>query len=610
VLKALRGLIDKSLVTADTTGSVARYRMLGVIRTYAQARLNDAQESGLVRDRHLDIYLSLVDDLAPMLETDKDEWRANVRPEYANIRAAIEWGLTRDDATRGRELAAAMAWLWHLESRGAEGMRLLRLAAKRAGDERSQLQAKVLVSLALVADTTLPGEEGYDVASSAREMAAEVGARSTELLARSLVAIGLLAADLDAARREAIAVRNDAVEAGDGFATDSANALIGLVHMLRDEYGTAVDHLEPALEGLLRRGDRGVASSSLSWLALASARSGNLNRASELAERAVTTAEPLRDLHRIGLARSALAEICALQGRIDDGVAVLAPIDRLAAGSDEPLFVPGWERGKALLELELGNPREATEWCRREGSWRDDPSDEQLIPQTQLVLAMALRESGDQAAAARVIGRLSALPMTRNMPQVRAELLDQDALLAQATDSERALDLHHEALRVRVEKDLVLGCIGSLESLALAALRRDALETAGNLVGAAERARSEAGASARPFSRDLRKELGTRPPEPALDEAIERGSSMSLRDAVAYAARARGPRRRPNSGWESLTPTERSVVELAVEGLSNPEIASRLFMSRGTVKTHLAHVYAKLQVANRTELARLAGEKG
>ena len=44
----------------------------------------------------------------------------------------------------------------------------------------------------------------------------------------------------------------------------------------------------------------------------------------------------------------------------------------------------------------------------------------------------------------------------------------------------------------------------------------------------------------------------------------------------------------------SLTPNGRSVVDLAVQGLSNPEIAAGLFVSRGTVKTHLAHVYAKL----------------
>jgi DNA-binding CsgD family transcriptional regulator len=76
-------------------------------------------------------------------------------------------------------------------------------------------------------------------------------------------------------------------------------------------------------------------------------------------------------------------------------------------------------------------------------------------------------------------------------------------------------------------------------------------------------------------------------------------------EAVGYVRRARGRRQRPSTGWASLTPAERDVVRLVIEGLNNPQIGARLFMSRGTVKTHLGHVYAKLGVANRTELAAL-----
>lgn len=44
------------------------------------------------------------------------------------------------------------------------------------------------------------------------------------------------------------------------------------------------------------------------------------------------------------------------------------------------------------------------------------------------------------------------------------------------------------------------------------------------------------------------------------------------------------------------------------DGLSNPDIAAQLYVSRSTVKAHLSHVYAKLGVANRTQLAGLASK--
>ncbi len=73
--------------------------------------------------------------------------------------------------------------------------------------------------------------------------------------------------------------------------------------------------------------------------------------------------------------------------------------------------------------------------------------------------------------------------------------------------------------------------------------------------------------------------------------------------------RGRGARARPQRGWGSLTPAEREVVELVTIGLSNAEIGEQLFMSRSTVKSHLAHVFAKLGVANPIELAASAAAR-
>ena len=72
---------------------------------------------------------------------------------------------------------------------------------------------------------------------------------------------------------------------------------------------------------------------------------------------------------------------------------------------------------------------------------------------------------------------------------------------------------------------------------------------------------------------------------------------------------ARRVRDRPTSGWESLTASERRVAELAGTGLSNPEIAARLVVSRYTVATHMAHVLAKLGLRSRVELAGLLARR-
>jgi len=101
---------------------------------------------------------------------------------------------------------------------------------------------------------------------------------------------------------------------------------------------------------------------------------------------------------------------------------------------------------------------------------------------------------------------------------------------------------------------------------------------------------------------NLRNTMG----ENEFDAARTEGAAMSTEEAVAYAQRGRGERRRPPAGWHSLTPTELDVVRLVGEGLQNEDIATRLFVLPRTVQSHLRHVYNELGLTSRVQLAQEA----
>jgi DNA-binding CsgD family transcriptional regulator/tetratricopeptide (TPR) repeat protein len=100
----------------------------------------------------------------------------------------------------------------------------------------------------------------------------------------------------------------------------------------------------------------------------------------------------------------------------------------------------------------------------------------------------------------------------------------------------------------------------------------------------------------------------------AIYERLDAARDLARADAVLRRAGVRrgvrGPRKRPQFGWPSLTPTERTVAALVADGLSNPQIGERLFISPRTVQTHLAHVFAKLDISSRAQLAaEVAGRR-
>jgi DNA-binding CsgD family transcriptional regulator/tetratricopeptide (TPR) repeat protein len=129
--------------------------------------------------------------------------------------------------------------------------------------------------------------------------------------------------------------------------------------------------------------------------------------------------------------------------------------------------------------------------------------------------------------------------------------------------------------------------------------------------------------------------LGAQALEAAAEACLDRGERAGARTAFTrsldlYASlgaardvarlqasfRAQGIRRAPRvkhrkarRGWDSLTPTEVKITEMVAQGLSNPQIAAKLFLSRRTVGTHVSHILSKLDVNSRIDIAREAASR-
>ncbi|WP_084369978.1 helix-turn-helix transcriptional regulator [Microbispora sp. ATCC PTA-5024] len=105
----------------------------------------------------------------------------------------------------------------------------------------------------------------------------------------------------------------------------------------------------------------------------------------------------------------------------------------------------------------------------------------------------------------------------------------------------------------------------------------------------------------------------------SLDEALDGYERIgALWDVARVRARLRalgvrrrhwGQSQRPAFGWDSLTDTERAVASLIIRGMTNRQIAQRMFLSPHTVSTHLRRMFNKLNIASRTELARIVAEE-
>lgn len=135
----------------------------------------------------------------------------------------------------------------------------------------------------------------------------------------------------------------------------------------------------------------------------------------------------------------------------------------------------------------------------------------------------------------------------------------------------------------------------ALEALGSALWSRGEVHQAAVVLGSAHRLRERTGRAMHGPLDELARS------SPGWDQ----GRHLGVTDVLTYLTEEADAQRRPTAGWGSLTEAELRVVELAADGLSNPGIAQRLYISPNTVKTHLLRSYRKLGVRSRRELSRV-----
>jgi non-specific serine/threonine protein kinase len=234
-------------------------------------------------------------------------------------------------------------------------------------------------------------------------------------------------------------------------------------------------------------------------------------------------------------------------------------------------------------------------------------------------LAVAWRDRGDHRRAKRLAERGLALSREVGERQAISAALYILATLAQTEgDHERARDLFEEGLTVSAELGNEADVAHCLEGLASIAAAEGSIGQAARLWGAEEALLEKIEAAVYTYvpDRSLHQSrvaaARARLDEEAFTAAWEEGRTMSLEQAIEYALDRSTTLETaaPETYPAGLSAREVEVLRLVAQGMTNAEVAKRLFISSRTVSWHLGSVYRKLGFSSRTEATRFAIEQG
>jgi predicted ATPase/class 3 adenylate cyclase/DNA-binding CsgD family transcriptional regulator len=606
VLDQLTLLVDKSLVVAENIRGRTRYRLLETVRQYALEKLGEPGEAGSVRSRHRDYYTAMAAVLDAPAGTDYEERLEQADIEIDNLRAAFGWSRENSDTELALTLASSLQPLWLARGRIREGLAWFDTALTYLDAQHREVAAPVRARA--LADSAMLGlwmgaAESLDQAQQALAIAREVDDRA--LLARALTACGIVASwfDAEAARAYLAEAIGLARALGDRWRLSQilAQQVLG-----RNFAGNPLGVRATGEEGrdlAEAIGDRFISRQCRYCLGWAKLYQGDLAGAAAQFAEVAAEAEAAHD--EIWSVLSLAIQGVALSYQGDTGAARAAADAALAAGELGGVTAGTACAGLAVAALAAGDLETA------QGATEKAEQHVSVLPAMVAVLraygALVALVGGDLLAARRWAD--DAVATMTGWWLMLALTTRVRVAIAQGEPEQAERDAH-DALAIAASLQAYLGISDILECLGTLAGEAGSHREAARLFGAAHGIRERIGevrfkvwdAGYEASVAAVRDALGDKDFEAAWAE----GAALSTEEAISYAQRGRGQRKRPTAGWASLTPAERDVVRLVSEGLGNNDIATRLFVSPRTVQTHLTHVYTKLGLSSRVQLVQEA----
>ena len=613
----LASLAGKSLVQVQA-GPVVRYSLLETVRQFAASGLAASGEEAAVHARLLQWALETARsaEAAPP-GPEGTSWSSRLSAGHASIRAALSWALGVADPEAGRELAARLARWWIATGRYSEAGQFLTAAAEVPSQAAPGIRARVLLGAAWSAYHLGDFRRSASLAADGIVSARQAGEPPLEAWGRNLLAgLAWHAGDADRIVAEIEASRALSGQADPALAARAQVLLNGAAFLAGDL--AEVDRGGRLAIELARTaaGREGLTLALTTWTIAAIGGAGIQPAMLAALDEAANLLAAHPDRFTEAIMRCCRAWLCATMGQLEAAEAEIGLCWATGrSGTVRPVEFLG-PLAEARLAAARNDTATAAAALRRAADGGRRVASVMYVPFILAGLACLAAIAGDQSTAAAAVGEARAELGGRRQAITAAALRYAEGVMAWHRGE--LADAEHQVRQAAVHwhrGGSQMGACDGIELLGVLAAARERYPDAVRLLAAAEAARrplrylapgftANRGAADHAASQ-ARRVLG----EDGFTRAWEQGHGLTLSEAVAYAARKGGGRKRPATGWASLTPAELEVVRLVGEGLRNDAIARRLFIAPGTVKVHLSHIFAKLGITTRAELAAQAAAR-